>query len=104
MKHLVFAASGLVLLAVTAGCASSDVTARRSEAAGEQIPKPNRIIVYDFAATADDLATSSAITGRYDVSDVKPSDEEIRLGRELGSRVAARLVQDIRAMGRCDRI
>lgn len=99
MRVICLVATGLLLLAVTVGCASSGVEGRRSYAGGEQIPRPGRIIVYDFAATSDDLATSSAITGRYDASNVKLSAEEVRLGRELGSRVAAGLVRDILAMG-----
>lgn len=96
MKSLGLAAAGLLLLA---GCASSGVEARRSNVADEMIPRPGRIIVYDFAATADDLAASSAITGRYGAGAVKQSAEEVRLGRELGRRVAAKLVKDILAMG-----
>ena len=99
MRKSGLVATALFLLAVTAGCASSGVEGRRSNVAGEQIPRPGRIIVYDFAATADDLATSSAITGRYAASTVRASAEEVRLGRELGRRVAARLVKDILAMG-----
>lgn len=88
-----------LLVVATAGCASGEIEGRRSNVAGEQIPRPGRIIVYDLAATADDLASSSAITGRYAPSPVKPSAEEVRLGRELGRRVAANLVSDILAMG-----
>jgi hypothetical protein len=99
MKAFNLAATGLILLAVTAGCASGDVEGRRSYAAGEQIPRPGRIIVYDFAATADDLAASAAITGRYAAPATPQSAEVVRLGRELGSRVAGELVKDILAMG-----
>ncbi len=99
MKAFNLAATGLILLAVTAGCASGDVEGSRSYATGEQIPRPGRIIVYDFAATADDLASSSAITGRYAAPATPQSAEVIRLGRELGSRAAAKLVSEILAMG-----
>ena len=86
-------------MAVTAGCASSDVEARRSYVGSEQIARPGRIIVYDFAATAEGVAPSSAISGRYGLGHRPQSSEEIRLGRELGRRVADALVKDILAMG-----
>lgn len=86
-------------MAVTAGCASSDVEARRSYVGSEQIARPGRIIVYDFAATAEGVAPSSAISGRYGLGHRPQSSEEIRLGRKLGRRVADALVKDILAMG-----
>ena len=82
-------------LAVLAGCASSDVASRRSYTADEEIARPGRIIVHNFAATAAD----AAIAGRYDRRDTPQTAEEIELGRELGVRVADELVKDILAMG-----
>ncbi len=93
---------GLTLLfavVLMAGCASAEVTERRSYAGGEQIPRPGRIIVYDFAATPQGVAPNSAISGRYELVQRPQSPQEIRLGQELGRRVAAALVKDILAMG-----
>ncbi len=93
---------GLTLLfavVLMAGCASSEVTDRRSYAGGEQIPRPGRIIVYDFAATPHGVAPNSAMSGRYELVQRPQSPQEIRLGQELGRRVAAALVKDILAMG-----
>ncbi len=99
MKRVGIATIGLICLSLIAGCASSDVEGRRSYVAGEQIPRPGRIIVYDFAATVDDLAASSAITGRYAAPATPQSAKVISLGRDLGNRVAAKLVREIIAMG-----
>lgn len=99
MKRVGFATIGLILLSLIVGCATSEVESSRSYVSGEQIPRPGRIIVYDFAATVDDMATSSAITGRYAAPATPQSAEVIRLGRELGNRVAAKLVRNIIAMG-----
>jgi hypothetical protein len=90
-------ACGLLLLAV-AGCASSDIEARRSYVGDEEIAKPGRIIVHPFAATADDVPTDAAIAGRYERHATPQTAEEIALGRELGARVADELVKEILAM------
>ena len=50
---------------VVTGCASSDVTERRSYARDEKIARPDRIIMYDFAASPADVRANSAIAGRY---------------------------------------
>jgi len=82
-----------------AGCASSEVTERRSYAGGEQIPRPGRIIVYDFASTPQGVGAHSAISGRYQLVQRPQSPQVIRLGQELGRQVAAALVKNILAMG-----
>ncbi len=67
MKPIYQAVTLLIAVVIMAGCASSEVTDRRSYAGGEQIPRPGRIIVYDFAATPQGVAPSSAISGRYEL-------------------------------------
>ncbi len=86
-------------LAVLAGCASSDVTARRSYVADEEMARPGRIIVHNIAATPGDVPADAAIAGHYDRRDTPQTAEEIELGRQLGARVADELVQKILAMG-----
>ncbi len=98
MKNLRMASCLLVLLVVNA-CASVQTTGRRSFDGDQNLAKPTRIIVYDFAATADDVAASSAITGGYKRRSTPQTANEIRLGRDLGHRVALALVKDILAMG-----
>jgi hypothetical protein len=63
------------------GCASTEVTERHTYQEG-RLPRPDRILVYDFAATPGDL----------------PSWSEPK-GRELGAKVASGLVEEIREMG-----
>ena len=89
----------LFALAIVAGCASSEVTTRRSEAGAEFIPRPARIIVYDFAATPADIPPQSAIANRTGRRPKLQTPDQIALGRELGGRVAQRLVSDILKMG-----
>ena len=94
MKPLGTATSPLLALLLVVGCASSG-----GHLGDEQIPPPGRIIVYDFAASPADLPADSAVTGNYEESTTPQTAEEVELGRQLGDRLAARLVRDIRAMG-----
>ncbi len=99
MKPYLRVASCLLVLLVVDACASAQTTGRRSYLGDQSLPRPTRIIVYDFAATADDVAASSAITGKSKRRSTPQTANEIRLGRELGRRVALALVKKILAMG-----
>ena len=89
----------LFALVIVAGCASSEVTSRRSEQFPENIPRPARIIVYDFAATPADIPPQSTMASRHGHRPALQTSDQIALGRELGGRVAQRLVNDILKMG-----
>ena len=84
--------------AILAGCASTKVT-NREVMVTEQIAKPANILVYDFAATADDIPDYSELsTQPFDPSG-KPTPEQAELGRKLGTTIAQELAQEIVKMG-----
>jgi hypothetical protein len=65
---------------------------------GPAIARPNRIIVYDFAATPADVPVGSAVVG--DDTAVSPmTPEQIAVARKLGAEVARDLVTQIQNMG-----
>ncbi len=84
---------------VVTGCASSDVTERRSNAGDERIARPNSIIVYDFAASPADVWPDTALAHRYARRSTPQTVEEIEVGRKLGAQVAQQLVAEVRNMG-----
>jgi hypothetical protein len=94
MKPLGRATNLLLALLLVAGCASSP-----GLFGDEEIARPGRIIVYDFAASPADLPADSAIAGHYEERATPQTAEDVELGRQLGERLAARLVTEIRAMG-----
>jgi len=99
MNRFSLMALSIVALAVLSGCASSKVTQSETNPTGEAIPRPERIVVYDFAATPDDVDATAWITGRYSERETPQTAEEIALGRELAARISEILVQRISAMG-----
>ncbi len=84
---------------ITTGCSSSQVSKRREYHGGESLPKPGRIIVYNFASSPEDITGEAAISGHYQKRTIPQTAEEIYLGRQLGDKVADELVTEILALG-----
>jgi hypothetical protein len=83
---------------VVAGCATTKVT-RQERLVDGPLPRPDRIWVYDFVATAADVPTDSALAGRYSDHAQPQTAEQIDAGRKVGAEIASKLVEEIRAMG-----
>ena len=86
-----------VLFVGVSGCATTKVANQQQLVTG-QLPRPNHIWVYDFAATAADVPANSAIAGQYSTTTPQTA-EQIAMGRQLGAQIAAELVQQIQSMG-----
>ena len=85
-------------LVVAAGCAKTTVGDRQYYEGGP-VPRPNRIIVYDFAGSAADVPVGSQTAGRYSPPSTAPSPQESEIARKLGAQVATELVAEIQKMG-----
>jgi len=88
----------LFAMVVAAGCASTTVTDRQQLVTG-QLPRPEHIWVYNFAATAADVPADSTLAGQYAAGATPQTAEQIATGRQLGAQIAAELVEEIRGMG-----
>src|SRR5688572_13792339 len=84
-------------LVVLSGCASTTVTSHEPYV-GPKVPRPDRIIVRDFASSAADVAPDTPME-----APVLPSRpltaQQIVVGHNLGKQVANDLAANIRAMG-----
>jgi hypothetical protein len=87
----------LFALMVLAGCASTKVTSHQPYT-GEQLARPDRILVYDFAATPTDAPADSTVAAQA-AGPAPQTAEEIEVSRELGAEVAKQLAADLRGMG-----
>jgi hypothetical protein len=68
--------SCLLVLVTVAGCSSTKVLEQQAYE-GEKRPRPDRIIIYDFAATPVDLPPWSEVASRYAEPSTPRSVEEI---------------------------
>lgn len=84
----------LSAVALVAGCATTKVGQRQS-AAGQALPRPARVLVYDFAATPDEIDPGSPIAGQYELRKTAQTAEDARLGHELASQLTAALVDEL---------
>jgi hypothetical protein len=98
MKPLHHVLPSLFALLVLTGCASTDVSNRETYQ-GEKLARPDRIIVYDFAATPDEVPAESTLPSDAAGAATPQTPEEIEEGRKLGAEVAKQLVADLRDMG-----
>jgi hypothetical protein len=88
----------LALALIASGCATTQVSPQQPYH-GPKLSKPGRILVYPFVADASQLDPDSAASGDYAAPARPATAEEIRVGRELGQKVAERLVDEINDMG-----
>jgi Domain of unknown function (DUF4410) len=96
MKPLSLAAC-LLALVVVAGCASTEVSDRQRYE-GAPLPRPDRMIIYDFTANPADVPAYSAFAAQMAEAPA-PTPEQAELSRKLGAEVAKELVADLQGMG-----
>jgi hypothetical protein len=90
---------GMLLVSLlSAGCSTVKVS-DRDEYQGPEIPRPARILVYDFAVTPADLPAWSDARSRFPSTGATASADEIAAGRKLGAETAKELVEKIDKMG-----
>ena len=95
--------AGLITVGlVLAGCGPTSVQSTGATVTG--LPRPDRILVYDFAVTPDEVKLDQGISAdvmRY-VSDSSMSTrtaEEIKIGHAVANAVSIELVQKLRSYG-----
>ena len=91
----------LVAIALTGvvACARTSVQSLNERAVG--LPKPQVVVVHDFAVTPGDVALDSAIGQQLirTVRETPASEQELKTGREVARIVSENLVKEINALG-----
>ncbi len=99
-KHLLRLSVSSLFFLLIAGCASTNVQ-ETYDVANTGMPKPNFVLIYNFAVNPDDVKTTSGVLGKIESSMKKTSQsaEEAQLAREVSDTMATELTQKIAAMG-----
>jgi len=88
----------LSMILGAAGCASTKVTEHQIFVS-ERLPRPQRIWVYDFAATPAAVPADSKLAREFTLEALPQTARQVALARQLGDHIAVALVRQIRAMG-----
>ena len=85
-------------ICLSMGCASTKVIDRQ-QLVNEKLPRPDHILVYDFAAIPEDIPTDSSLAGKHDEHPTPQTAEQIDASRKIGADIADQLVEEINNMG-----
>src|SRR5881628_2724975 len=79
-------------LVVLAGCAPTLVDTVQEYSGKSPLPMPDRVLVYDFAVSANDVKLNSAIGARLAnlVAGAQENEEQVKVGRAPVPRFAKR--------------
>jgi hypothetical protein len=91
-----------MVLAVVFGCAPTNV--QQEKMTGTQRPRPDRILVYDFAVSPDEVKLDKGLSADLmqkfeEHKGTSRTAEEIKVGHKVAETVAAELVNHIRSYG-----
>ncbi len=95
-----YRSAAAMVLSFTLLAACTSVSVDREVGATEQLPAPDRVLVYNFAVTPQEVqldAVGSAITSALDGT--ADSDQEIQVGHAVANALAKLLVSNIQNMG-----
>jgi hypothetical protein len=92
--------SAVSMFSLMMGCASTNVR-MSNEIASSGLPRPQQVLVYNFAVSPEDIQRNSSIFARIrrNVGDSNQTAEQIQLGREVSDALATELTKKIAALG-----
>ena len=97
MKLVGCLVSCLVAILMVNGCASTKVSDREIPVT-DKVPRPDRIVIVDFAATPADVPADSPLAAAATAGPPQTA-QQIETGRRVGAELATRLAGEIRGMG-----
>lgn len=90
----------LMLCLLAIGCAKTSVR-ETGGAFASGLPRPERVLIYNFAVSPQDVQQNSSIFARLGrtIENTDQTAEEMQLGREVADALATQLTQKIADMG-----
>jgi hypothetical protein len=93
--------TGWLVLLVAVGCGASKVQVQE-EYAGKRLPRPDKVLVYDFAVSPDDVKTTRGVGLELEKllkKGTPKTAKETETGRKVAAAFSQELVKEIRKMG-----
>jgi hypothetical protein len=99
LKHTIFSlgAAGLVA-ALFSGCTSTKVTSQNQYLGF--LPKPHRVLVYDFAVSPDEVELDSGLAKLDELAKKESRNaQELVIGRKVAAAMSTNLLKEVQALG-----
>src|SRR5207302_4682695 len=79
----------------------TDVNTSQKYSGKSLLPRPDRVLVYDFAVSANDVKLNSAIGARLAnlVTGAQENQEQVKLGRAVAKALSESLVKELDQLG-----
>jgi hypothetical protein len=92
---------GWIGLLLTIGCAQTNVETVKEYSGQEQLPRPTRVLVKDFAVSPEDVSLNSGPGARLAnvIKGTPKNEEQIKVGRAAAKALSDALVKEISALG-----
>ena len=97
--YLIFLLFGLAALLLVASCGPSKV--KTTEEYSGKLPRPDRILVYDFAVSPDEIKQDTGLSAEIvdAVKDTPKTAAELKIGHTVANAFAKELVKEIQGFG-----
>ena len=88
-------------LVILAGCAPTDVNTVQEYSGKSPLARPDRVLIYDFAVSANDVKLNSAIGARlaHLTTGAQENEEQIKVGRAVAKALSESLVKELDQLG-----
>ena len=89
-----------LIIGMASACASTDVREVSTDISGP-LPRPDRVLVYDFAVSPEEVRLDRGLSARAAAAakGTSRTEQEITTGRKVASALSEHLVKEIRKLG-----
>ena len=100
-RRLAGATLALAMVIGSAACAPTKVRPVTSYGGADPLPRPDRVLVYDFAVEPEQVSLNRGLFARLgrQVSSASTTDDELKVAREVASGFSDELVARIQKLG-----
>ncbi|HEV8328859.1 MAG TPA: DUF4410 domain-containing protein, partial [Nitrospiraceae bacterium] len=100
-NRIAYRAVKWLTLVALVGCAPTLVNTVQEYSGKSLLPRPDRVLVYDFAVSAKDVKLNSAIGARlaHLATGANENEEQVKVGRAVAKALSVSLVKELDQLG-----